>query len=169
MVERLVAIDGEPALGISLSLALDIEPGVNQMSQRNIVFQTHVPLSTPEEALNAAVDKLMRIAERQSAKIEIIRLKRMIDDAEKSFVRSRDDMQDLLQRSQQGWDSASRRGEWSEERMPPVEKQAIANHRTSMLKYSDYVKMQRKRVEELEQVVNAVHSSPDSHPSHADS
>lgn len=71
-----------PALGISIQCTA----GTSQL-----VFQTHVPQESNKAALDALVDRLTAVADRQKAKADLIDMRKNLKVQEAQLVRMRED------------------------------------------------------------------------------
>lgn len=150
--------DAEPALGFSFQLNLDPH------AQRQLVFQTHVPATIEDGALNEVLDKIARVSMRQKFWTELEELEDAIRDEERKLLNSRGRLADQVEVAKSAWESSERRGAFEEEKAPAQQRQAIQNIRADVLKSTEWILNQRKRVALLkEKLRSAVHLRSDSH------
>jgi hypothetical protein len=73
-----------PAIGISVQHQTDTE--------RNLVFQMHLPFDCSPTALNAALDKVLAASARQAAKVKLPSLRRLLKNHEDFIKRATEDI-----------------------------------------------------------------------------
>jgi hypothetical protein len=86
MKETTAPAAGVPALGFSLQIQLD------KTQQRQIVFQSHLPLDAEPDEVNKVLDKVVAAAERQIKKQRLVDLRRDARDLERQLKFSAEDM-----------------------------------------------------------------------------
>lgn len=75
------------ALGVSLTTNVD--------GQTQVVFQTHVPVDTPDGEINALIDRVFGFTERLQKKASLAILKKRESDLSKGVRRAQEDMVSL--------------------------------------------------------------------------
>ena len=147
-----------PALGVSFRTILDRE------GRREIVFQTHVDQETATSKLNGLLDRLSLATDRQIARAELAETKRQLEHEEKQVEVFESALTQLDIVSQTRWESSERKGPWDPSKLPPTERQDRANTKLGVERSRGAVVALRKKVAELEVIVNgdALASSADS-------
>ena len=147
-----------PALGISFRTLLDRE------GRREIVFQTHVDQEISTFVLNKMLDRLSLATDRQIARAELAETKRQLEHEEKQVEIFESALAQLDIASQTRWESSERKGPWDPSKLPPTERQDRANTKLGVERSRGAVVALRKKVAELEVIVNgdAPASSADS-------
>ena len=154
----LQAKDTQPALGVSFNIRLD------QHGLRDLVFQTHVPASVTDDALNDTLDKIARAALRQKLWTELEELEEALNDWERSLLNARGRYEDQVNVARAAHDSSGRRGDFDIDTAPAQQRQAAQNVRAEITKYVEAIQNGRRRRELLKRkLLSAVHLRSDSY------
>lgn len=149
-----LTLDADPEKALGMSLRITMGEG------RELVFQTHVPQSVSLEKIDALVDKLHTVAQRQIAVTEIEFLQRENVDNTRKAMQIMNDKADLLAKEELAWNmSETRRGPWDVGKLPAQTKQAVNNHDVSMSRYKQRIDANKERIAELEQWLTQRHKS----------
>lgn len=136
-----IKLEENPALGISLQLQLD--------ERRQVVFQTHVAQDMGEQAINALLDKLARVADRQEARYRLGPLKKQLEANETIIERATGDLARVDERNRAEWSRQQKRGD---PRLSAKDTQDKANIEISVKRLqqdSDRLKIEIKECEAL--------------------
>jgi len=140
--------------------------------QKELVFQSHIPVDADPATINALLDKIRTAGDRQVMVYEL--------DAAKDMLRERLDRvrecEEQMALQEQNWrttwdakvEAGERKGEWDEERsLPAAERKAKLNTLQSLTQWRADVIRICKDIERLEVLVNghAIERSPDSNVS----
>lgn len=152
------------AIGFQVQYALD--------EGKAISFSSCLDAECDQAVLNSALDKMVRAAERQQARIRIPKIKSELAKFEKQHARVAEDMfrLDSEAEAQEGvwraeFDASGRRGQF---KLTPGQLQAKNNRENSRQnaqityeRMEEEIRLRKQELEELEGLVNAASSAAD--------
>ena len=136
--------------------------------QKELVFQSHIPVDADPATINALLDKLRIVGDRQRLVYELDTAKKVLQERLDRVRECEEQMALQAQTWQATWDAkveaGERKGEWDEEKLPAVERKAKLNTLQSLTQWRADVIRICKDIERLEALVNghAIERSPDS-------
>jgi len=136
--------------------------------QKELVFQSHIPVDADPATINALLDKLRIVGDRQILVYELDTAKKVLQERLDRVRECEEQMALQAQTWQATWDAkveaGERKGEWDEEKLPAVERKAKLNTLQSLTQWRADVIRICKDIERLEALVNghAIERSPDS-------
>ena len=136
--------------------------------QKELVFQSHIPVDADPATINALLDKLRIVGDRQILVYELDTAKKVLQERLDRVRECEEQMALQAQTWQATWDAkveaGERKGEWDEEKLPAVERKAKLNTLQSLTQWRADVIRICKDIERLEVLVNgyAIERSPDS-------
>jgi hypothetical protein len=137
--------------------------------QKELVFQSHIPVDADPATINALLDKIRTAGDRQVMVYELDAAKDMLRDR-LDRIKECEEQMALQERNWRAtWDAkveeGKRKGEWNEEEhLPAAERKAKINTLQSLTQWrADAIRIS-KDIERLEILVNghAIERSPDS-------
>lgn len=127
------------AIGFSFSAKLG--------DKLDLVVQTHVDRDAPLASVNAVVDKVRQVLERQKAAAELVELRAKLKYDEKKLLQLKEDFVAITERHQKAWASSGKRGEFK----LGVKEEAERNNALSTIdRYELEIKLDKENIAERE-------------------
>lgn len=163
-------IDPTDTIAIGFQVQYAIDEG------KALSFSSCLDAECSQEALNSALDKMVRAAERQQARVRIPKIKAELAKFEKQHARVAEDMFRLDQEAevqeaawQRDHESSGRRGNF---KLSPAQTQLKANRDNSRQnaqityeRMQEEINLRKQELADLEGMVNAASSATDSYSS----
>ena len=126
------------AIGISFQIGLD--------TQRNLVFQTHVPYDISEEALNSLIDRLAKASDRKIAFYEIKKIESELEMMEKQYRQLLEDLERVDISHKEAYDKSNTRGPF---KLSDNQKKERQNVLISKARHEDEINLRKEKIERL--------------------
>lgn len=129
-----------PALGVSIKT----QPNEG----REIVFQTHVAQAIPSADLNTLIDKLIAASDRQSAKANLVTLRRDLTVHEKQLRQMEEDFTNIEGNAIALWKANNRKGEYKPQPRDAAQKQTAEGN---IKRWREQIDLLKKTIAEFEE------------------
>lgn len=128
--------------------------GVVDEGQKELVFQSHVPVDASAEEINAVLDKVRIAVDRQKAFYDLQRAKANFD---RELLKTEEIEKQMVLQQQAymaSWEASGRKGEWNEERIPAKEKQVKISLLQSLTASRGLLQRHDDEIKRLSRLVN---------------
>lgn len=130
-------------LAVAFTMSVDFGGG------RSMVVQTYMPQDATKKDMNALVDKLAAVVDRQGAKYSLVELNANLKVHEDTLKQMETDYTEMPARAQMAWAKSGKRGEYRE---GPQEAAAKGTVETNIRRYRQEVTKIKAQIAEQERI-----------------
>jgi hypothetical protein len=138
--------DPEQALGEMIATAITLHVDVD--ARRKLVFQTFLPRDASQGEHNAAVDKLMRTADRQETRCDLDGLKAKLKNDQRQLTQMKEDFRNIEVRATAAWQADPRKR--GEAKLSAAEASAKVTAEANIKRYQDVTEQTQRDIAECE-------------------